>query len=361
MGTRSISLSNRVNRVGVARLRCSPPPSAGENTAVCEDRSTKGTRETHLEAAMTACKGIEVARRGTALRTRKAEHSKPTKTPLVSKLWTRVGSRIAAQSDSVSGKGLPRSEKRAHESFQGVTRVGRRAFGSLQSNATARSVGLASNAALEENAKVLQHAPERSIVVVIDNYDSFTYNLCQYMGDLGCQYVVFKNDELSVEEIRALRPRGVLVSPGPGTPDDSGIALQAVRELGPEMPLFGVCMGHQCIGQVFGGNIVRAPCGLMHGKTSPVYHNDSWGILKGMDNPFTAARYHSLVISQEGFPDDQLEVTAWTEDRTVMACRHKVYRHIQGVQFHPESIITENGLQIIRNWMHNMDEFYNDK
>jgi len=189
-------------------------------------------------------------------------------------------------------------------------------------------------------------------VVIIDNYDSFTYNLSQYLGDCGCEHVVYKNDEKTVDEIRALNPRGVMVSPGPGRPEDSGISLQAVKELGPEFGVFGVCMGHQCIGQVFGGNIVRAPTGLMHGKSSPVfYKSDEDTILRGLPSPFQAARYHSLVIDREGFPDGELEVTAWTEDQTIMAVKHKKYPRIQGVQFHPESIITENGLLIIKNWV----------
>eukprot|EP00898_Chlorokybus_atmophyticus_P004527 jgi/Chlat1/5075/Chrsp33S05066 len=190
----------------------------------------------------------------------------------------------------------------------------------------------------------------RHQVVVIDNYDSFTYNICQYLGDLGCNYEVYRNDQITVEEIRRMNPGGILISPGPGRPEDSGIALEAVEKLGPEFPLFGVCMGHQCIGQVFGGQIVRAPTGLMHGKTSPVFHNNV-GILEGMPSPFTAARYHSLVIENETFPHDQLEITAWTEDGTVMGVRHKTYPHVQGVQFHPESIITQDGKTLLKNFM----------
>lgn len=185
--------------------------------------------------------------------------------------------------------------------------------------------------------------------MVIDNYDSFTYNLCQYLGNLGCEYVVFKNDEVTVDEVKAMNPRGVLVSPGPGRPVDSGISLEAVRTLGPEFPLFGVCMGHQCIGEVFGGDVVRAPCGVMHGKTSLVYHTNE-GVLEGLPNPFHAARYHSLVIDKASCPDD-LKVTAWTEDGTIMAVQHKQYPHIQGVQFHPESVITSGGMAIVENFV----------
>ena len=206
-----------------------------------------------------------------------------------------------------------------------------------------RRAGAAARATREDAARP---------VVIIDNYDSFTYNLSQYLGDCGCAHAVYKNDEVTVEEVRAMRPRGVMVSPGPGRPEDSGISLDVVRELGPEFGVFGVCMGHQCIGQVFGGDIVRAPTGLMHGKSSPVTHRtDLDTVLSGLPRPFQAARYHSLVISRDNFPEDALEVTAWTEDGTIMAVKHKAYPWIQGVQFHPESIITENGLLIVKNWV----------
>lgn len=195
----------------------------------------------------------------------------------------------------------------------------------------------------------------RGPVVVVDNYDSFTYNLCQYLGDLGCEYVVLANDEKTVEEIEAMNPRGILVSPGPGRPEDSGISLEVIQKLGPAgFPVFGVCMGHQCIGQVFGGNVVRAPGGVMHGKTSPVFHSDT-GLLAGLDNPFKAARYHSLVIEKGSCPEE-LEVTAWCEDGTIMGVRHKSFPHIQGVQFHPESIITDNGFQIVRNFVESLPQ-----
>lgn len=188
---------------------------------------------------------------------------------------------------------------------------------------------------------------------MVDNYDSFTYNLCQYLGDLGCEYVVYANDEKTVEEIQAMNPAGILVSPGPGRPEDSGISLEIIEKLGPAgFPVFGVCMGHQCIGQVFGGRVVRAPSGVMHGKTSPVWHTDT-GLLQGLDNPFKAARYHSLVIDKGSCPED-LEVTAWCEDGTVMAVRHRRYPHIQGVQFHPESIITDNGKRIVQNFVESL-------
>ncbi|KAL7181074.1 hypothetical protein ACSBR1_040021 [Camellia fascicularis] len=190
-------------------------------------------------------------------------------------------------------------------------------------------------------------------IVVIDNYDSFTYNLCQYMGELGCNFEVYRNDELTVDELKKKNPRGVLISPGPGTPQDSGISLQTVLELGPTVPLFGVCMGLQCIGEAFGGKIVRSPYGVMHGKSSLVYHNEGGedGLFSGLSNPFTAGRYHSLVIEKESFPHEELEMTAWTEDGLVMAARHKIYRHLLGVQFHPESIITSEGKMIVKNFI----------
>ncbi|XP_043696341.1 anthranilate synthase beta subunit 1, chloroplastic-like isoform X1 [Telopea speciosissima] len=190
-------------------------------------------------------------------------------------------------------------------------------------------------------------------IVVIDNYDSFTYNLCQYMGELGCNFEVYRNDELTVEELKKKNPRGVLISPGPGAPQDSGISLQTVLELGPTVPLFGVCMGLQCIGEAFGGKIVRAPFGVMHGKSSLVHYDEKGeaGLFLGLSNPFTAGRYHSLVIENESFPSDELEITAWTEDGLIMAARHKKYKHLLGVQFHPESIITTEGKTIVRNFV----------
>lgn len=195
-------------------------------------------------------------------------------------------------------------------------------------------------------------AKNSSPIIVIDNYDSFTYNLCQYMGELGCNFEVYRNDELTVDELRKKNPRGILISPGPGAPQDSGISLQTVLELGPEVPLFGVCMGLQCIGEAFGGKVVRSPYGVMHGKSSLVYHNEGGedSLFAGISNPFTVGRYHSLVIDRDTFPD-VLEMTAWTEDGLVMAARHKVHRHLLGVQFHPESIITTEGKTIVSNFI----------
>uniref|UniRef100_A0ACD5V5J9 Uncharacterized protein n=1 Tax=Avena sativa TaxID=4498 RepID=A0ACD5V5J9_AVESA len=202
-------------------------------------------------------------------------------------------------------------------------------------------------------------AAAKQPIIVIDNYDSFTYNLCQYMGELGLNFEVYRNDELTIEEVKKLNPRGILISPGPGEPQDSGISLQSVLELGPTIPIFGVCMGLQCIGEAFGGKIIRVPSGVMHGKSSPVYYDEVLGksLFEGLANPFTAARYHSLVIEKESFPRDALEVTAWTEDGLVMAARHKKYKHIQGVQFHPESIITPEGKRIILNFARSVEEF----
>ncbi|KAI8538790.1 hypothetical protein RHMOL_Rhmol09G0131300 [Rhododendron molle] len=211
--------------------------------------------------------------------------------------------------------------------------------------------------ALSENSSALSpvdlEKKTRNPIVVIDNYDSFTYNLCQYMGELGCDFEVYRNDELTVDELKKKNPRGVLISPGPGAPQESGISLQTVLELGPMVPLFGVCMGLQCIGEAFGGKIVRSPYGVVHGKSSLVYHNEGGedGLFTGLSNPFTAGRYHSLVIEKESFPHDVLEITAWTEDGLVMAARHKIYRHLLGVQFHPESIITSEGKMIVKNFI----------
>ncbi|RWR75104.1 anthranilate synthase beta subunit 2, chloroplastic-like protein isoform X1 [Cinnamomum micranthum f. kanehirae] len=200
---------------------------------------------------------------------------------------------------------------------------------------------------------ISERKKEEKPIIVIDNYDSFTYNLCQYIGELGANFEVYRNDELTVEEIKMKNPSGILISPGPGTPQDSGISLQVVLELGPYIPLFGVCMGLQCMGEAFGGKIVRSPFGVMHGKSSSVYYDEKGedGLFSGLPNPFTAGRYHSLVIENDSFPSDALEMTAWTEDGLVMAARHKKYRHIQGVQFHPESIITSEGIQIVRNFL----------
>jgi anthranilate synthase component II len=192
------------------------------------------------------------------------------------------------------------------------------------------------------------------MILVIDNYDSFTYNIVQYLGELGSEFPaaqdiqVFRNDEIDLDRIRALNPDGIVISPGPGTPDDSGISLAIIRELGPTIPLLGVCLGHQSIGQIFGGDVVSAP-ELMHGKVSQVHHTGV-GVFKGIANPMTATRYHSLVIDRATCPDI-LEITAWVDDNTIMGVRHRDYPHIQGVQFHPESVLTDSGMDLLRNFL----------
>ncbi len=193
------------------------------------------------------------------------------------------------------------------------------------------------------------------MIVVIDNYDSFTYNLVQYLGELASEFsvaaelTVHRNDQITVEEIRNSNASAVVISPGPGRPEDAGISLDLIRELGSTLPILGVCLGHQSIGQVFGGKIVSAP-ELMHGKTSQVYHSGV-GVFQGLDNPLIATRYHSLVIDRESCPED-LEITAWVNDGTIMGVRHRNYHHIQGVQFHPESILTASGKQLLRNFLY---------
>jgi len=186
------------------------------------------------------------------------------------------------------------------------------------------------------------------MILVIDNYDSFTYNLVQYLGELGAKTEVYRNDQITVAQIRDRQPAGIVISPGPGTPDDAGISLALIRELGPEVPLLGVCLGHQAIGQAFGGKIVRAP-ELMHGKVSSIWHQGV-GLFQGLEIPFQATRYHSLAIERATCPD-MLEITAWVEDGTIMGVRHRQYPQIQGVQFHPESILTSVGKHLLKNFL----------
>lgn len=192
------------------------------------------------------------------------------------------------------------------------------------------------------------------MILVIDNYDSFTYNLVQYLGELAVDFPVandlqvVRNDKITIDEIRTLNPDAVVISPGPGRPDDAGVSLNAIAQLGDKLPILGVCLGHQSIGQVFGGKIVSAP-ELMHGKTSLVSHT-GMGIFQGLENPLTATRYHSLVIERETCPE-VLEITAWVEDGTIMGVRHRNYPHIQGVQFHPESVLTALGKELLRNFL----------
>ncbi|WP_328286050.1 anthranilate synthase component II [Synechococcus sp. Nb3U1] len=192
------------------------------------------------------------------------------------------------------------------------------------------------------------------MLVVIDNYDSFTYNLVQYLGELGADLQVFRNDQLSVADLRQLQPEAVVISPGPGRPEEAGISLDLIRELGPVLPILGVCLGHQCIGQVYGGRIVRAP-ELMHGKTSQIYHQGV-GVFEGLSQPFTATRYHSLVIEPSTCPAE-LEVTAQTGEGMIMGVRHRRYLHIQGVQFHPESILTGEGKRLLSNFLQEAQVF----
>lgn len=184
------------------------------------------------------------------------------------------------------------------------------------------------------------------MILVIDNYDSFTYNLVQYLGELGAEIHVARNDQITIAEIQALQPDRIVISPGPGVPDDGGISNEVIRHFGPEIPVLGVCLGHQCIGQVYGGKVSRAPR-LMHGKTSPVYHNGS-GIFSGVPSPFNATRYHSLIV-EEPLPDC-LQVIAFTSEGEVMGLKHTEYP-VLGVQFHPESILTEHGKRILKNFL----------
>lgn len=184
------------------------------------------------------------------------------------------------------------------------------------------------------------------MLVIIDNYDSFTYNLVQYFGELGAEVQVYRNDSLSIGQLEALDPSHVVISPGPGDPDCAGISNQAILTLGHKVPILGVCLGHQCIGQVFGGKVVRAPR-LMHGKTSSIHHYGE-GLFLGVPSPFEATRYHSLII-QEPLPE-VLEVTAFTTASEVMGLRHRSLP-IYGVQFHPEAILTQYGKQILRNFL----------
>ncbi|MDX1726073.1 MAG: aminodeoxychorismate/anthranilate synthase component II [Pseudomonas sp.] len=190
------------------------------------------------------------------------------------------------------------------------------------------------------------------MLLMIDNYDSFTYNVVQYLGELGAEVHVIRNDELSVAEIVALQPERIVVSPGPCTPNEAGVSLAVIKHFAGQLPILGVCLGHQSIGQAFGGEVVRARQ-VMHGKTSPVFHENS-GVFAGLNNPLTVTRYHSLVVKRENLPDC-LEVTAWTqrEDGAVdeiMGLRHKTL-NIEGVQFHPESILTEQGHELFANFL----------
>ena len=185
------------------------------------------------------------------------------------------------------------------------------------------------------------------MLLMIDNYDSFTYNLVQYFGELGQDVRVFRNDQITLDEIAALAPQYLVLSPGPCTPNEAGVSVPSIQRFAGQIPILGVCLGHQSIGQAFGGKIVRAKQ-LMHGKTSPILHRDV-GVFQGLPNPVTATRYHSLVIERESCPEC-LEVTAWTADGEIMGVRHKTLA-VEGVQFHPESILTEHGHDMLRNFL----------
>ena len=185
------------------------------------------------------------------------------------------------------------------------------------------------------------------MILVIDNYDSFTYNLVHYLNELGAETLVHRNDAISVGEALGLRPQGVLLSPGPKTPNEAGVCLALLQAAPTDLPIFGVCLGHQAIGQAYGGEVVHAKA-LMHGKTSQIHHNGK-GVFAGLKNPFTATRYHSLSVEKDQLPAD-LEVTAWTEDGEIMGVQHRT-RPVHGVQFHPESIATECGHELLANFL----------
>ena len=185
------------------------------------------------------------------------------------------------------------------------------------------------------------------MLLMIDNYDSFTYNLVQYLGELGEDVRVFRNDEVTLEEIAALAPARIVISPGPCTPNEAGVSLPAIARFAGKIPILGVCLGHQAIGQAFGGRVVHAKT-LMHGKVSPIHHAGK-GVFRGLPSPFNATRYHSLAIERESCPAD-LEITAWTEDGEIMGVRHRAMP-VEGVQFHPESILTEHGHALLRNFL----------
>jgi len=185
------------------------------------------------------------------------------------------------------------------------------------------------------------------MLLMIDNYDSFTYNLVQYLGELGEDVRVFRNDEITLDQIGELRPQRIVISPGPCTPNEAGISVALVEEYAGRVPILGVCLGHQCIGQAFGGKIVHAKT-LMHGKTSPIHHLGT-GVFEGLPEPFTATRYHSLVIERDNAPEC-LEVTAWADDGEIMGVRHKSML-VEGVQFHPESILSEHGHALLKNFL----------
>lgn len=186
-------------------------------------------------------------------------------------------------------------------------------------------------------------------VLVIDNYDSFTYNLVQYLGELKQEVLVYRNDEITIDEIKKIKPSHILISPGPGRPDNAGISKSLIKEFAGKIPILGVCLGHQCIGEVYGGKVTNAP-ELMHGKTSEIFHNGD-SLFKELKNPFTATRYHSLIVDVNSIENLPLRVTAKTKDNLIMALEHKDYKNLVGVQFHPESILTEFGHKMLSNFL----------
>ena len=190
-----------------------------------------------------------------------------------------------------------------------------------------------------------------SMLLMIDNYDSFTYNLVQYFGELGEEVMVFRNDAISADEVLSVEPQHIVISPGPCTPNEAGVSVPMIERYSGKVPILGVCLGHQSIGQAFGGKIVHARQ-LMHGKTSPILHNNK-GVFHGLPSPFVATRYHSLVIERESLPDC-LEITAWTEDGEIMGIRHKTLS-VEGVQFHPESVLSEYGHKLLENFLSNKE------
>lgn len=188
------------------------------------------------------------------------------------------------------------------------------------------------------------------MILVIDNYDSFTYNLVQYLGELDQDIKVFRNDAISIEEIEQLNPTHIIISPGPSSPKEAGISKAVVENFAGKMPILGVCLGHQSIAEVYGAKVVKAPY-LMHGKVSNIMHKEDEPLFKNMSLPFKATRYHSLIVDKDSLEGTPLEITAWTSDNLVMALRHKEYTNLVGVQFHPESIFTDNGHTLLKNFL----------
>jgi len=188
------------------------------------------------------------------------------------------------------------------------------------------------------------------MILVIDNYDSFTYNLVQYFGEIGTECAVYRNDEISLEEIKRISPSHIVISPGPGVPDSSGISLEVIKNFANKIPILGVCLGHQAIGQVFGGKVIKAPY-LMHGKVSEIIHDGEEPLFADIDNPFTATRYHSLIVDRQSLEKTPLKIIARTSDNLVMALRHKEFKTLIGIQFHPESILTKSGKKLLQNFI----------